>query len=391
MFNKKLGYYICEGKEFNSKIHACLYSMKVKKPFYWYFNNKEFESYDWSQEPTETLDQLYDQRAKQLREKYDYLILSYSGGSDSHNILMSFIRQGLKLDEIIVNTMEKGTKNFTELNFNNKSNKNAAAEHYLQTVPMLKKLENLLTSTKITVLDLTDHLFESLETIGDASWILNKNEQVNIAGATRFNYIHFSDIRKKFDKNISIGLIVGLEKPRTWIKKGIFYLGFNDRPANIVTVAEHFKEYTNTTVEFFYWSPDAIKIVCKQAHTIKRYVEIFPDKQLLWDLDQIKEPYSIVYRLKHERILRTIIYTTWNDNWYQADKAIKDWYSEFDAWFYEGFINTKAYHVWQEGLNYLEQNLSSIYIIKDENHRSDGLMSFIHSYKIGVMKNDKIE
>lgn len=389
MFDKKLGYYSCNGQEFGSKINACLYSIKVKHPIEWKFNNEYFESVNWGHEPIETLDELYDSRARDLREKYDYLILSYSGGSDSHNALMSFIRQGLLVDEIIVNTMSRGSAKFTDLNPNNKNNKNASAEYALQTLPRLKEIEKLSPKTKITVVDLTDHLFDSLEHIGDASWILNKKEQVNIAGATRFNYIHFNEIRKKFDKEKKIALIVGLEKPRTWIKNDMFYVGFNDRAANIITVAEHIKDYNNSTVEFFYWSPDAVKIIAKQVHIIKKYIEAFPENKKYWDLALLTEPYAKVFRLVHERILRTLIYTTWDNNWYQADKAVKDWYSEFDAWFYEGFLDTKAYHVWKEGLQYLEDNIKP-YVVKDKNDRADGLLSFIHPYQVGKINKLRI-
>ena len=78
---------------------------------------------------------------------------------------------------------------------------------------------------------------------------------------------------KNFDKNKTIALVVGLEKPRTWIKKGVLYMVMNDRAANIITVAEHIRDYTNSSVEFFYWSPDALKIIAKQCHTIKKWLE----------------------------------------------------------------------------------------------------------------------
>ena len=388
MFDKKLGYYSCNGQEFSSKINACLYSVQVKKPINWHFNDEVFNSIDWSIEPTETLDELYDQRARELREQYEYIIISYSGGSDSHNILVSFLRQGLHVDEVIINTMDKGTRKSTEININNKENKNAAAEYDLQTFPRLKELEQISPTTKITVVDLTDHLFSSLEKTGDGSWILEKREGVNIAGATRFNYIHFNEIRKTFDKEKRIALIVGLDKPRTWIKDNIFYVGFNDRAANIITVAEHIKDYTNSSVEFFYWSPSCVKMMIKQVHVIKKYVEAFPENRKYWDLALLPDNYNKIYRILHERILRTLIYTTWDENWYQADKALKDWYSEFDAWFYEGHTDTKAYHIWMEGLKYMEHTLSP-YLRKDS-EIADGLIVFIHPYKVDKM-NFKIE
>jgi hypothetical protein len=379
MLDKKLGYYICNGQHFDSKIKAFMYSLEVKQPVAWNFNNRAFNENNWAVEPVETLDQLYDARARELREKYDYIMLSYSGGADSHNILMAFIRQNLHIDEIVVNTMTKATEKFTVLDVNNKENKNAAAEYALQTLPRLKEVENQIPKTKITILDLTDHLFSMLEDVGDASWIMDKREQVNIAGATRFNYTHFDNIRKQFDKDKKIALVLGLEKPRTYIDNGNLYIVFHDRAANMVTVAEHIRDYTNSAVEYFYWSPNALKILTKQAHIIKHWLEAFPQNQTLWSKENFT-PES--YRFVHERILRGLLYTTWDNNWYQADKAVKDWYSEFDAWFYNGYSDTKAFRIWQEGLQYLENNLGP-YVKKAKDGTADALISLSQTYLVG--------
>ena len=45
--NKKLGYYSCNGLEFDSKIKACIYSSQVNKPLDWHFNDEEFKKYNW--------------------------------------------------------------------------------------------------------------------------------------------------------------------------------------------------------------------------------------------------------------------------------------------------------------------------------------------------------
>lgn len=383
VIDEKLGYYIVNGIKFNSKIKAAIYSVQCRKQMHWYFNDNVFDKHDWSIEPTETLDQLYDARSREIREQYDYIILSYSGGSDSHNILKSFIRQGLHIDEIVVNNMNKATDKFTDLNVNNKSNTNASAEFYLQTMPRLKELENLIPNTKIKILDLTDYLFESLENVGDASWILDKKEQANIAGMTRFNYIYFNDIRKNFDKGKKIAIVVGLEKPRTYIENGEFFLVFNDRAANIITVAEHMKEYPNSSVELFYWSPNntALNIITKQVHVIKRWLEAFPEKQILWR----KETFDgEMFRIVHERILRNLIYTTWNDQWYQADKAVQDWYSEFDQWFFKNYNDTKTFQVWKEGIDYVTTAANEY--IRYTDNKADGLYNCLKHYKIGRIK-----
>lgn len=270
MINKELGFYVCNGQEFSSKIRALLYSNEVNKPVDWLFNDRVFQSYDWTIEPSESLDELYDRRARQLRNQYDYLILSYSGGADSHNILMSFVRQGLHLDEILVNHFEKAAGKFVDLNPANTEAKNAGAEHYLQTIPRLKEIAPRIPKTKITLADMSDHLFDMMEGSGDASWILSRREGINPAGTTRFNYLHLTEVRKKFDKEKSICMVVGVEKPRTAITtNGDLVMRFVDRAANQLTVAEHLKDYTNSTAEFFYWSPNCVPMLIKQGHVIK--------------------------------------------------------------------------------------------------------------------------
>jgi hypothetical protein len=381
MIDKELGYYTVDSVEFDSKIRAFLYASENNKEVKWNFNNRAFRTHNWSVEPTETLDQLYDERSRNIRESYDYVIISYSGGSDSHNILMSFIRQGLFVDEIIINHTNKLTDKYTDLDPQNKTSKNAAAEWHLHAYPMLKEISKKIPKTKITILDMSDSLFESLESVGDASWILNKREQMNLVGMTRFNYVHFDSVRKNFDKGKKIGLVVGIEKPRTAIDNGNFYITFQDRPANVVTMAEYIKDYTNSKIELFYWSPDALKILSKQAHVIKKWLEAFPENQMLWKAWVPPE----TFRLVHERILRSLLYTTWDNSWYQVDKAVKDWYSEFDSWFYDHYSDSKAFHIWKEGIEYVDTNLIN-FTKKDNRGQSDGLTPFFHHYKIGPMK-----
>jgi len=381
IINRKLGYYICCGLEFESKIQACLHSAKTNAPVDWMFNDLAFSSFNWEIDPIENLDYFYDKRSRELREKYDYLILSYSGGADSHNILMSFIRQGLHIDEIIINTLEKGWKKFTILDPTNKSSYNNGAEHYLQTIPRLKELEKFIPRTKITICDLTDHVYKSLLEVGDASWVLEKREALNPIGITRFNYIYFNEVRKRFDKEKKIGIVLGVEKPKSIIHKGKFYIRFNDRAANMVTIIDHIKDYDNSVVEYFYWDPESVPMLIKQGHIIKNWLEVNPQFQKYWD--SRTTDYRTV-RSWHEKLLRSVVYpTTWNDTWFQVEKATQDWYSEFDNWFLEGSIGTKANHIWHEGVEYVKENLSEFLRIDDKTNRPDGLKTFTKMYCIG--------
>jgi hypothetical protein len=62
-----------------------------------------FSKIDWSIEPTESLETLFYQRAQQLRNYHSYLILYFSGGSDSTTILQIYLKNNIPIDELIIN------------------------------------------------------------------------------------------------------------------------------------------------------------------------------------------------------------------------------------------------------------------------------------------------
>ena len=389
--NKKTGYYKVGDLEFESKIQACLFASKINQDVSWHFNEEVFSKYPWHIEPELTLDQLYDKRARELREKYDYIIISYSGGADSHNIVQSFIRQGLHIDELLVNTMTEGNGNFMPISADNKSAHNASAsEHVLQTIPRLNEIHNKIPGTKITVVDLTKFLFTFFESHGDASWVETKREGLNPLNVTRYNYLYFSEIRKKFDKDKKIAILLGVEKPRTFIhsKNNNFYIRFSDRAANIASVGDFIHEYPNSTVEYFYWSPDAVDILCKQAHVIKKWIHANPQYKDFWIGNRVTKE---VYRILHERLLRSIIYTTWDQSWFQSDKSTRDWYSEFDSWFINGHAGSRSHAIWLEGIRFIENNAKNfLNSTKFNNSKSDGLVTFTRDYPIGPFNNNII-
>jgi hypothetical protein len=59
---------------------------------------------DWTVEPLETFKDLCKEYAQYIRDNYDYVILYYSGGSDSTTILNTFLDNNIKIDEIVTTT-----------------------------------------------------------------------------------------------------------------------------------------------------------------------------------------------------------------------------------------------------------------------------------------------
>lgn len=376
-----LGYYFCNGIKFRSKVNAFIYSNTVNKPVEWHFYQDIFSKYPWHIEPYQTLDELYNSRARQVREKYDYVILSFSGGADSWNMVEAFLRQGLHIDEIITNHLTGAAKKTTILNPSVKDSSNFAAEHELQAIPRLKEINQRSPKTKITVLDVSNSIINSINQIDDADWVLDRNDHLSVGQLFRYNYTYFADIKKRLDKSLSVGFIVGIDKPKTIIKNNDdFYLYFVDATVNIVHITDFTTEYTNTYLELFYWSPDAIDLLCKQAHVIKRWLELRPPRQALWR----NATYTTI-RSYHEPILRGLLYSTWNNDWFQVNKSSSWFHTEFDTWFHTDQDLIKQQGNWNRGIQYLVDKIPNN--LNYKNGVPDSLQTFKHEYYIGEIKN----
>jgi hypothetical protein len=380
MIDPDLGYYVCNGVSFSSKVDACIYATTVKKPIEWIFHQDKFSTYPWHIEPEESLDYFYDKRARELREKYDYLILNYSGGSDSNNILESFIRQNLHLDEIVTNHITKATENLIVLDPKVKNSWNLNAEYKLQALPRLQYITDKFPRTKITALDVSDSIINDINKYDDANWVLHRSEQLSPINPLRFNYFYYSQIKKQFDKNLKIAVIQGVDKPITSIKDGEFSFSFSDVATNMTTINNFNTDYENVKTELFYWSSETMPMICKQVHSIKRWLEERPPRQQFW----LHGNFATA-RLYHEKFLRNIIYTTWNSDWFQVDKGVSWWHTEFDTWFRTNTNFKKQYENWERGINYLETLIPQFITYKD--NRPDGLIKYRQTYHIGKLKN----
>jgi hypothetical protein len=94
------GIYKSNEKLFANKLEAILEANHSNTHVEWDYHNDVFDRYPWDVEPPVELEELYHQRALQLRDAYDHLVLMYSGGVDSWYILNTFIKHNIRLDEI---------------------------------------------------------------------------------------------------------------------------------------------------------------------------------------------------------------------------------------------------------------------------------------------------
>lgn len=113
--NPYYNFYSVGEKIFNNKLAAISYwdannhSSRIIWNYYHYDN--EMNKLNYTIEPSESLQELYLHRAKKLREEYQYLILFYSGGHDSNQILETFFLNNIFVDEVCIWTHSKKINN----------------------------------------------------------------------------------------------------------------------------------------------------------------------------------------------------------------------------------------------------------------------------------------
>ena len=102
-FYNEYGYFIYNNQFFVNKQEVLEKALELNDPIpniqFW-FQDEIFSKLDWSIEPNLSLDTLYKLHAEHIRESFDYIILMYSGGSDSHQVMRTFTKHNIHLDEI---------------------------------------------------------------------------------------------------------------------------------------------------------------------------------------------------------------------------------------------------------------------------------------------------
>lgn len=95
-------YYSNNWKKFSSKIEALQYNLITGNKINFYYYDDIYEKINWTIEPSASLQDLYKFQAEKIRSEYDYVILCYSGGYDSNQILDTFYQNKIKLDKIVM-------------------------------------------------------------------------------------------------------------------------------------------------------------------------------------------------------------------------------------------------------------------------------------------------
>ena len=228
---------------------------------------------DWSVEPEGSLADLYTGRARVLRDRFDYLILLYSGGSDSHQMLMAFLSAGIHVDEVCTICPMKWAES-VDLSGGPDDPLGLLQEHHLAAVPGLRTLSLRSPKTKITILDITDAYS------GDMEW------PDGLFGARMSGGLHglyqavrrvrvARDLQRRAERlGGRVGVLIGADKPYLRLRGRELTVHFDD--CGRVGI-EHFWQHGSDLLYepvMFYWGDPMI--TCKQAHAIKKVLDVDP-------------------------------------------------------------------------------------------------------------------
>lgn len=73
----ELGVYRVGEQSFHNKIEAFALSNRTGVPVTWHMFEDEIAAFDITQEPKETLTELYSERARQIRQDYDWIAIYF--------------------------------------------------------------------------------------------------------------------------------------------------------------------------------------------------------------------------------------------------------------------------------------------------------------------------
>lgn len=268
----RYGYYTVGSYKTYSKVEALEYHAQNKHAVQWHYNPEVYNNFDWTVEPPGSLDNWYRARALQIREQYDYLVIWYSGGADSDNILNTFVKNNIFIDEIA--SYKTDDVDRQDSSTNNEIRKTAVpkAQQLIETNPTYK-------NTVHRVVDISK-LMEQVMQLHDNKWDffykVNQYYSLNSLARTQIRET-VPAYRELIESGKKVCFVWGVEKPGVSKKGNKYYIHFRDGQDHAVTAYAQMLNRAWEYDEFFYWAPDMPELPAKQGHVLKKYLDLIGD------------------------------------------------------------------------------------------------------------------
>lgn len=370
---RRQGSYFVNGKQFNHKINALLESARTGQGIRWDFNFLQ-----WHQQIQKprlddvSLLTLYRERAQMLRDEYRYIILAYSGGSDSDNILKAFVDNGIKLDEVWVDFPIKAAEKAGYVPHTGKDGSNMISEWYLVVKPDLDRLRVNNPEIKIHVSDTSENPF--VDDNGDYANI--------VSGLSVFNTVERYRYIKKYvtglNKAQSTCLVVGQDKPAPAINGDDYGFVFND-------YSTYLRSDEDFNVEYFYWAVDYPALHVEQARKVWDYLLLHRAEAEKRILTRNTQPVAWLARENtFDHIVKRICYPKWDWSKHQVGKTGQANNTQFSLLF-DTHKEERFYQAWKSNHSNLLATLSRSNLLT-ETLGAKELQFFANFHKLGTFK-----
>lgn len=345
LFHNK-GIYNCNGKYFFNKIEAILEANVSGQHIGWDYHDQVFNKYRWDIEPPVSIEQLYKERALQLRDVYDHLALFFSAGADSWYILKTFIDNNIKLDEIyIYGAWKAEEKEYNSLGYDRSPG--YYTREINQAIPLIKKLiEN--KGIKLNLFDWTEPMIKAAD---NRDWFITAGTRHDPTCMVRpqFHKI-FREHSELTHKGKNVGFIYGIDKPRLIRDDHNVYFAFLDVIMTTGTVpSSDILGETWENDEYFYWTPNMPEIAIKQSHLALQW---FKKNNLIHKIKHVNN-IAAFHDEDYYKCVNNAIYPQWDPKTWQIKKPSGAVYNEISNWFYKE--HPEAVKKWESSLWEMER------------------------------------
>lgn len=326
----KHGFYEINGYRTFSKLEAIELQNRTGHWPYWNFNDEVFGQLDWTKEPNIDLNELYKVRARQIRDAYDYIVIFYSGGSDSVSVLSSFIDAGCKIDEVASIWNLAGSK--TRDSYMNQ-------EVDRVVLPSIRRLHDKGIEFKFRLIDYSEITSKFILSVDqDYNYYANNAFSPNNIVRAQFRE-RIKDYADIINSGKRLCFVWGSEKPQIFVEGNRHYIQFFDIIDNCVSPYVQQRYNQGWFDELFYWQPDLPEILIKQAHTLLKFTQTCNMPELYQEKFN-KHGYN--FNLKKyitDDVVKTIIYPSWDPTTFCNGKSPTSIFSLRDAWFWNGNVD----------------------------------------------------
>ena len=354
--NSTHGYYTVGQDVFLNKVEAVYRATQTHQDVTWHFHDSVYSKIDWTIRPAGTLNEMYRDRAQQLRDEYDYIVVHFSGGMDSWTVLHSFLANGIHVDEVYTR-WPKAERKYKTANTQILDESNIASEFEYAVLPVLEQIQKDYPTVNIVIDDYSE-CFEQELTEGA---LLESAANQSMGTFFRFNRKSDAElVAERAGKRIAV--VYGYDRVRYQVNNGKFYAHFTDFIGGIDSDPAR-------KVELFYWTDRAPMIPVLQAHCIKQLLDELGEvrfRQLTFREVALQTSYSESNfnpdTFQVGKILGTLVWKS--DSWIcqYNPRYYKSWRWVTDQYFNSidnRFLDKKTIVVG------LERNYSQLYFIGD--------------------------